>query len=155
MDRLSQVLWRERELLETLSYKLAVERLVLDSGRTDGLLLSATREVEGVRAALRATEVLRAVAADEAAEALGVAPDPSLTALADAAGDPWRGILLDHRDALVRLGAAVTRTPGVGAGQVPAVRPSRRRTLVLIAGGAGAGSGGRGADAVDDPSREA
>jgi hypothetical protein len=49
--------------------------------------------------------VLRATAADEAAEELGCPPNPSLRQLADAAEEPWRTILIEHREAF----AAVTR----------------------------------------------
>ena len=43
MEDLSLILWRERELLETMLYKLEVEQLVLSSGRTRWLA-HATRE---------------------------------------------------------------------------------------------------------------
>jgi acyl-CoA synthetase (AMP-forming)/AMP-acid ligase II len=47
VEKLSQVLWRERELLETLQYRLEVEQLVMAAGRTRWLA-HATREVETV-----------------------------------------------------------------------------------------------------------
>ncbi len=47
MEDLSLILWRERELLETLLYKLEQEQLVLASGRTRWLARAA-REVETV-----------------------------------------------------------------------------------------------------------
>ena len=84
MEKLSLVLWRERELLETLHFKLEVEQLVLASGRTRWLM-HAARDVDAVLATIRETEVLRAVAADEAAAAIGMTSNPSLSALADAA----------------------------------------------------------------------
>ncbi|WP_030482615.1 flagellar protein FlgN [Nocardioides aequoreus] len=98
MDKLSQVLWRERELLESLTFKLEVEQLVLASGRTTWLA-RATKEVELVLEMLREAEILRAVASDEAAATLGLGSTPSLRVLAEAVDEPWRGILLDHRDA--------------------------------------------------------
>lgn len=102
MDKLSQVLWRERELLETLSYRLEVEQLVLASGRT-GWLARATDEVEQVLTALREAELARAVAADEAAASVGLDSAPSLRRLAEAVDEPWRTILLDHRDAFEQV----------------------------------------------------
>lgn len=106
MENLSQVLWRERELLGLLLYKLEVEQMVLASARTQWLMRAA-QEVEGVLEMLRETEVLRAVAADEAAANCGLATHPSLRALAEAIDEPWRSILLDHRDAFVRMTAEV------------------------------------------------
>ncbi len=47
MERLSLVLWRERELLESLHFKLEVEQLVLASGRSRWLM-HAARDVEAV-----------------------------------------------------------------------------------------------------------
>jgi hypothetical protein len=100
MEDLSLILWRERELLETMIYKLEVEQLVLSSGRTRWLA-AAAREVEAVVEALRETELLRAVAADEAAAAIGLSANPSLRALAEAVEEPWQSILMDHRQAFV------------------------------------------------------
>ncbi|HET9419737.1 MAG TPA: flagellar export chaperone FlgN, partial [Nocardioides sp.] len=66
MERLSQVLWRERELLEELLFRLEVEQLVLASGR-NRWLPAAAADVERLLHDLRRTEVMRAAAADHAA----------------------------------------------------------------------------------------
>ena len=100
MEDLSLVLWRERDLLETLLYKLEVEKLVLATHSTRWLA-AAAREVEQLLETVRETELLRAVAADTAAASLGLAANPSLRALAEPVGDPWRTILLDHHKAFV------------------------------------------------------
>ncbi len=107
MENLSLILWRERELMESLLYKLEVERLVLASGQSRWLAVSA-REVEGVLESLRETELLRAVAADEAAASIGMASNPSLRALAESAAEPWKSILLDHRTAFLSYTAEIT-----------------------------------------------
>jgi len=107
MEDLSLILWRERELLDALLYKLEVEQLVLASG-SNRWLGTAAREVEAVLASIRETELLRAVAADEAAARIGLASNPSLRALAEAAGEPWRTILLDHRDAFIEYTRSIT-----------------------------------------------
>jgi hypothetical protein len=100
LEELSLVLWRERELLEALLYKLEVEKLVLASHSTRWLP-AAAREVEDVLETVRETELLRAVAADAAAASLGLASNASLRELADAVREPWRTILLDHHTAFV------------------------------------------------------
>ena len=100
MEELSLVLWRERELLETLLYKLEVEKLVLASHSTRWLA-AAAREVEQVLETVRDTELLRAVAADAAALSVGLSSNPSLRALAEAVGEPWHTILMDHHKAFV------------------------------------------------------
>lgn len=98
MEKLSRILWHERELLDTLVFKLESEQLVLASGR-NRWLLRAAYEVEHVLETIRLTEILRSVAADEAAGALGLHHNPSLRALAEAAEEPWRSLLLDHHEA--------------------------------------------------------
>lgn len=100
MEDLSLILWRERELLDTLLYKLEIEQLVLASGRSRWLP-TAAREVETILDAIRETELLRAVAADEAAARIGLSSNPSLRLLAEAVDEPWQSILLDHREAFL------------------------------------------------------
>ena len=108
MEDLSSVLWRERELLETLAYKLEVEQLVLSAGRTHWLA-AAAREVEVVLESIRDLEVLRAVEVDALAEELGLDPNPSLREIAEASDEPWRSIWLDHREAFTTVAAQITR----------------------------------------------
>jgi len=134
VEKLSLILWRERELLELLSYKLEVERLVLASGRTRWLV-NATREIEDVLATIRETEVLRALAADEAAAALRLAPNPSLAALADAAPDPWGTLLLEHRDAFVVAAREIAQLSEDNQGLLTAGYRSAKATLLGIVGG--------------------
>ncbi len=100
MEDLSLILWRERELLDTLLYKLEIEQLVLASGKSRWLP-SAAREVEMILDSIRETELLRAVAADEAAASIGLSANPSLRVLAESVDEPWQSILLDHREAFV------------------------------------------------------
>lgn len=112
MDDLSLILWRERELLETLLYKLEVEKLVLASGSSHWLAVAA-REVESVLVSIRETELLRATVADQAAASLGMAANPSLRTLAEAVEEPWRTILLDHREAFLGYTRQVTELAAV------------------------------------------
>ena len=102
LTEVSNVLWRERELLEMLLFKLEEEQLLLTAGRTRWLP-HATREVEVVLEQIREAELLRATAVDAAAYELGIAPAPSLRALADAAPQPWGDLLHAHREAFLTL----------------------------------------------------
>jgi len=99
---LSAVLWRERQLLELLLFKLEEEQLVLSSGRSRWLG-HATREVEQVLDQIREAEFGRAIEADDAALEFGIAPASGLLALANAAPEPWRELLTSHREAFVTL----------------------------------------------------
>jgi hypothetical protein len=131
MQRLSQVLWRERELLEGLQYALEVEQLILASGRNRWLMRAAT-DVESVLQSLRKTEVLRAVAADEVASVLGLAPNPSLKQLAATAGEPWGEILGDHRDAFVAMTQAITELADSNRDLITSGYRSARETLLAM-----------------------
>lgn len=146
LDRLSQVLWRERELLDTLAFRLEVERLLLASGRTRWLV-NVTREIEEVLEDLRATQVLRATSADEVGERFGLASNPSLNAIAEFAGHPWRSILLDHRAAMLLLARDIAETSEDATGLITACYHSVRETLLAI-GGAAPASGTRDGPAV-------
>ncbi|KGM13064.1 flagellar export chaperone FlgN [Cellulomonas bogoriensis] len=102
LNELSGVLWRERQLLELLLFKLEEEQLILTSGRTQWLG-HATREVESVLEQIRSAELGRAVEADAAAREVGVPEGSSLTALAAAAKAPWDELLQEHHEAFVSL----------------------------------------------------
>lgn len=103
---LSSTLWRERELLDMLLFKLEEEHLVLASARSRWLA-RATKEVEVVLEEIRRSELLRAVQVDAAAAELGLPPGPSLRVLAEAADEPWRTLLLDHRQAFLTATAEI------------------------------------------------
>ena len=132
MDNLSLILWRERELLDTLLFKLEQEQLILASGRTRWLARCAG-EVEAVLEAIRETEVLRAVAADAAAASIGLRDNSSLRALADAAEEPWCTILADHRDAFAALTAEILELAGANRDLISAGFLSARETLKSLA----------------------
>ncbi len=102
LNELSTVLWRERELLETLLFKLEEEELVLSSGRTRWLGRAA-REVEAVLDQMRTTELGRAIEADDAAREVGLPEGASLMELAKAAPSPWNDLLRSHHVALTDL----------------------------------------------------
>ncbi|HET7388206.1 MAG TPA: flagellar protein FlgN [Nocardioidaceae bacterium] len=107
MEDLSSVLWRERELLDTLLYKLEVEQLVLASGRGHWLA-TAAREIDVVLEQIREIELLRAVEADAVAEELGLPPSPGLRDIAERCDEPWSDIWLDHREAFTSVATAIT-----------------------------------------------
>jgi flagellar biosynthesis/type III secretory pathway chaperone len=99
---LAAVLWRQRELIERLCYRLECEQLLLAAGRTSRLP-QATSEVESAVADLQVLEVQRAEAADRAAAELGLPAGSGLPDLAAGAQPPWTGVFLEHRAALIAL----------------------------------------------------
>lgn len=102
LGELSEVLWREREALELVVFKLEEQRLLLGEGRSRWLG-HASREVEVVLDQLTEMELNRAVASAAAAAELGIADSAKLCVLAAAAPSPWPSVLARHIEALRRL----------------------------------------------------
>ncbi|MBO3084949.1 flagellar export chaperone FlgN [Cellulomonas fengjieae] len=102
LTRLSDVLWRERTLLDLLLFKLEEEQMILTSGRSRWLG-HATREVESVLDEIRSAEIGRSAEADAVAAMLGLQPGASLAQLAEHAPAPWDELLRAHRDAFASL----------------------------------------------------
>ncbi|WNM24543.1 flagellar export chaperone FlgN [Demequina capsici] len=107
LDELSTVLWRERELLETLLYRLETEEMVLIEGRSRWVGRAA-REVEAVLDQIRGAELGRAIEADDAAREVGLHEGASLLEIADAAPSPWGEMLRGHHLALVDITAQIS-----------------------------------------------
>ena len=133
LTRLSDVLWRERTLLELLLFKLEEEQLVLTSGRTRWLT-RATKEVEVVLGEIRRTELARAVEVDTAAAAFGLGPNPSLNKLADACPEPWSGLLREHRKAFLTLTAEITQLADLSRELLASGQQATRETLLSLTG---------------------
>ena len=106
LNDVSKLLWRERELLELLLFKLDEEQLVLAAGRTRWIV-HATREVEMVLDEVKQLELERAVALDEVSVQLGLTDVPTLDGLARHTSGPWPQIFDDHRAALRELSREV------------------------------------------------
>ena len=103
VNELSAVLWRERELLELLTFKLEEEQLLLAAGRSRWVS-HASREVEQVLERLRSTGLERAASSAAVAEEWGVDPAaPLRDVVAAAPNGPWGEILAAHLTAMVEL----------------------------------------------------
>ncbi|QQR99513.1 MAG: flagellar protein FlgN [Austwickia sp.] len=99
LSDLSTGLWRIQELLENLLYKLEVQSVLIESGRSRWLGRS-TSDIESVIESLRETELLRAVDAAPVCDVLGLPADTPLSQIAQAAPSPWNHVLEEHRVAL-------------------------------------------------------
>jgi hypothetical protein len=102
LSDVSNILWRERQLLELLVFKLEEEQLVLAAGRSRWLA-HATREVETVLAEIKRIELERAVQVADAGRELGISGSPTLRELAALTTAPWDAIFTEHRRALLGL----------------------------------------------------
>src|SRR3546814_16934634 len=118
MENLSAILWRERNLLESLLYRLEVEQLVLDSGKTRWLL-QAANDVEQVVITIRQTELLSAVASDEVAASVGLEHNTSLRDLAADVEGPRRQVLPEHSDAFALIPSDIAALSATTSATIP------------------------------------
>jgi hypothetical protein len=130
---LSSILWREREMLELLLFKLEEEQLILASGRTRWLA-HATREVEMVLDQIRRSEVVRAAEVEVIGAQLGMGPNPSLTQLADIAPAPWSELLREHRKAFLTLTAEITSLAETNRELLTTGQRAIRETMLAVVG---------------------
>jgi hypothetical protein len=100
LSEVSNILWRERQLLELLLFKLEEEQLLLVNGRSRWLS-HAAKEIEDVLDAIRMAELARAVEVESLATDLGMPDNASLRELVAAAPAPWAHILDEHRQAFL------------------------------------------------------
>jgi hypothetical protein len=131
LNELSGVLWRERQLLELLLFKLEEEQLILSSGRTQWLG-HATREVESVLDQIRTAELGRAMEADEAAREVGVPEGSGLRMIADAAPAPWNELLGEHHAAFVTLTEQINSLAQGNRELLSASHRATRETLLSL-----------------------
>jgi hypothetical protein len=129
---LASVLWRSRELLEMLLFKLEEEQLLLASNRSRWLS-HATREVEVVLDQIRQTEVIRAAYSQDVAVELGLDPEASLGELADAAPPPWSDLLHQHRKAFLMLTSEIGALADVNRDLLTAGQRAARETMLAFA----------------------
>ncbi len=130
---LASILWREREMLELLLFKLEEEQLVLAAGRTRWLA-HATREVELVLEQIRSTEVVRAAEVEVVGAELGLGSNPSLSQLAEAAPAPWGDLLQQHRRAFMTLTAEVSSLAEANRDLLTSGQRAVRETMLAFAG---------------------
>ncbi|MGD9956432.1 MAG: flagellar protein FlgN [Candidatus Nanopelagicales bacterium] len=125
---LSRLLWRERDLLDTLLFKLHEQNLLLTAGDAEWLP-RASREIEAVLERVGEIELERAVEFARASTALGLEADPSLRTLAEKAPEPWGYVLEEHHHAFVTLAARIQHS--ADANKELTVAASRATEAVL------------------------
>ena len=136
-NELSALLWRERELLGLLTFKLEEEQLLLTTGNTKWLH-HATREVEQVVDNLRSEALLREVAVAALAAEWDLGSNPSLRDIAAKAPDgPWGEIFAAHLTALVALTGRIEELRDANDVFLRAAVKSTQETLANLRADAG------------------
>lgn len=136
-NELSALLWRERELLGLLTFKLEEEQLLLTTGNTKWLH-HATREVEQVMEHLRAASFSREVAASALAMEWGIRHEPTLRDIVThAPAGPWGEIFDSHLKALSELMARIKELRDANEQFLRASSRSSQETLAELRPDAG------------------
>ena len=131
-NELSALLWRERELLELLIFKLEEEQLLLQGGKSRWLQ-HATREVEQVLNLVREAGLGRSVEVAALATVWGTTEDATLRELAAAAPDgPWGEILTAHLKAMGDLTAQIKELRDLNERYIRAAARSTQETMTTV-----------------------
>ena len=138
---LAAVLWRQRELLELLAYRLECEQLMLAGGRTRWLP-AATTEVEMLLDQIAVIEIQRAAVSDTAARELGLPLGCTLEDLAAGAQPPWTEVLLEHRNALIQVSTELSYLADASRAMTAAGLAAIETTLAATNGRVGVTSQG-------------
>lgn len=109
LEELSRVLWKQRELIDQLQYRLEVQQMVLVASRADRLPL-ALADVEAAMDAIRVVEQRRDTVVRDCAERFGLPDNATITQLRSAAAEPWKTVLAEHQQALLVQVAATEQT---------------------------------------------
>lgn len=131
LSELSTLLWRERQALEHLLFKLTAEQLIVNGGQSRWLDL-ANAEVEAAANQVRAIEVIRAAEADEVCGALRLPAGASLSDISDAAPEPWKLMLSEHRSALIVMIGEVEQVCDSTRQLLASTARSVRQTLLAL-----------------------
>lgn len=128
-NELSAQLWRERELLELLLFKLEEQELLLAAGRTRWMQF-ATREIEQVLDGLRTAGIARVVETETVAAEWGAPEGASIRQLIDSAPEgAWRDVLTEHLNALTKLTDEIGRLRDANSEQLRAVMRATQETI--------------------------
>ncbi|MFJ5860969.1 flagellar protein FlgN [Pseudarthrobacter sp. NPDC092439] len=136
-NELSALLWRERELLGLLTFKLEEEQLLLTTGNTKWLH-HATREVEQVVERLRSEALSREVAVAALAAEWNLGEQPTLRDIvSNAPSGPWAEIFEGHLKELLALTARIKELRDANEVFLRAAMKSTQETLAGLRADAG------------------
>lgn len=130
-QNLSSVLWKERNLLDLLTFKLEEEQLLLTAGKTRWIQ-HATQEVEQVMLQLRATGLERDIAVSAVSAEWNLPDDATLRVIAAHAPGPWGEIFSSHLAAMNELAAHIAELRDANEQFLRAAARSGQETLAGI-----------------------
>ncbi|MEX1080067.1 MAG: flagellar protein FlgN [Homoserinimonas sp.] len=149
-NELSAALWRERELLDLLVFKLEEEQLLLAAGKARWLQF-ATREVEQVMDRLRTASLARTVEVSSVAKEWGTEENATLRDLVEHAPEgAWAELFSAHLTAMSELTSQIAELRDLNETYLRSAIRSSQETLAGPQGDAGLynSSGGSGTTAT-------
>jgi flagellar biosynthesis/type III secretory pathway chaperone len=149
-NEVSATLWRERELLELLLFKLEEEQLLLTTGKTRWLQ-HATREVEQVLERLRGLGLTRTVEVSTLGDEWGTGPDATLRDLVASAplDGPWGEIFANHLTAMSELTVQIGQLRDINEQFLRSALRSTQETLAGMGSGNDSGTYGKAGQSLD------
>lgn len=148
LQQLTTILWRQRQLVEQLLYRVEVQQLLLSSGKTRWVA-QAAHDVEVVLDRMRHEELQRALCVSTVSADLGLeSSNPSLRELTAVVGSPWDGVLRDHQEAFLALTAEIEFVTRNNRELLTRGHQATRELLAALSGGteiSGYGANGRSA----------
>lgn len=132
VNALSTKLWRERELLNLLQFKLEEQQLLLVSGKSQWVD-HASREIESVLEKLQEASLSRAVASSWVATDLGLPDDVTLAQLISAVNEPaWREVLGQHLEALRNSASSIAALRDTNSTYLRAAQRAAQESLAAL-----------------------
>lgn len=131
-NELSALLWKERELLDLLHFKLEEQHLLLIAGKSQWIQL-ATREIENVLGKVKDASLNRAIEAAKQALAWGLDADAPLSEIIVSAPEgPWKEILAAHLAALREVSTEIGQLRDSNEQFLRAAHRSTQETLATL-----------------------
>lgn len=130
LNSLTALLWRERELLDLLEFKMEEQQLLLFAGRSQWIN-HAAREIETVLEKVRTLSLARAVESSAVATAQNLDANATLAEIIVTVKDPaWREVMEGH---LTALRGSAARLAALRDSSVVALRGAQRATQETLA----------------------
>lgn len=146
LNALTTLLWRERELLDLLEFKMEEQQLLLLAGKSQWMD-RATQEIETVLEKVRAASLSRAVESASVAADYGLQDDVPLAEIVAAVKDPaWRDVLHGHLTALRACTARIATLRETNTHYLRSAQRSAQETLANLDAETYSGAGSRSAD---------
>lgn len=147
LNSLTALLWRERELLDLLEFKMEEQQLLLFAGRSQWIN-HAAREIEAVLDKVRTASLARAVESAAVATEHRLEDNATLAEIIAAVKEPaWREIMEGHLGALRGSTSRISALRESSTAQLRSAQRATQETLATLDvetySGAGTTSGDR------------